>query len=731
MNLSDEIVGIVDHFIFQSLDTGFCVFVLHQKGDQQTIVRGTTPNINAGQQVTLKGAWVMHPKFGKQFEAHQCTAAIPNTVLGLKKYLGSGLIKGIGPTYAEKLVNRFGLEVLDVIDKKPHLLKQVDGIGEKRAETITTAWQDQKEIASIMVFLQEKGISTTHATKIYKKYSQESLKVLQENPYRLAEEIWGIGFKTADQIAQKLGFDAHSVQRARAGILFAVTNAVGSEGHLYLELQDLKKRTIALLELEQALAAPLLTQALHELYQAEKIALISPDPASKIHYITLKQYYFSEKGLSAKIRALMAYPSPRQLDIDTIYAALRAPTPNEIVLNEDQQRGIMACLQNKVTVITGGPGTGKTTLIKKLLTILEKEHLRYNLAAPTGRAAQRITEGTGRLAMTLHRLLGFDPANFAFVHNEKNALSLDYLIVDEASMIDVFLALAVVKALPLPAHVVFIGDVDQLPSVGAGAVLNDLIASGTIASVRLTEIFRQAQDSLIIVNAHRVNRGEFPTASLPDSKKDFIYIKELEPEKVPDHLRTIFTKTLAKNHIQPSDAIVLVPMNRGSVGTQKINYDLQNLLNPGTSEKQVAQAGSIFKINDRVMQLRNNYDKQVFNGDIGTIEGINLVDRALQVCFGNRVVAYDFGELDELVLAYAITIHKSQGSEYSAVIIPLFTQHFTLLQRNLIYTAITRAKKLCILIGQPKAIAIAVKNNKGITRKTFLKEFLTTDLQCR
>ncbi|PKN03540.1 hypothetical protein CVU75_01655 [Candidatus Dependentiae bacterium HGW-Dependentiae-1] len=441
--------------------------------------------------------------------------------------------------------------------------------------------------------------------------------------------------------------------------------------------------------------------------------------------------YFSEKGLSTKLRALMEYPTVRQFDIDTIYAALRAPTTNEIILNEDQQRGIMACLQNKVTVITGGPGTGKTTLIKKLIGILEKENVRYSLAAPTGRAAQRITASTGRMAMTLHRLLGFDGANFAFVHNEKNALSLDYLIIDEASMIDVFLALAVVKALPLPAHVIFIGDVDQLPSVGAGAILNDLLGSGKIASVRLTEIFRQAQDSLIIVNAHRVNQGEFPVTNLPDSKRDFIYIKELDPENVPLHLRTIFTQQLAKAHIAPEDAIVLVPMNRGSVGTQKINYDLQNLLNPGTSEKQVAQAGSIFKINDRVMQLRNNYDKQVFNGDIGSIEDINLVDRALVVRFGDRSVIYDFGELDELVLAYAITIHKSQGSEYSAVIIPLFTQHFTLLQRNLIYTAITRAKKLCILIGQPKAIAIAVKNNKGITRKTFLKEFLTTDLQCR
>jgi exodeoxyribonuclease V alpha subunit len=729
MNQPDEIVGIIDHFIFQSLDTGFCVFVLQHK-NQNTVVRGYTPNISAGQQVTLRGAWVMHPKFGKQFEAKACTASVPTSILGLKKYLGSGLIKGIGPTYAEKLVNRFGLDVLEVIDKRPHLLKQVDGIGPKRAETITTAWQDQKEIATIMVFLQEKGISTSHATKIYKKYGNESLAILKDNPYRLAEEIWGIGFKTADQIAQKLGFDAHSVNRVRAGILFAITNAVGSEGHLYIELEDLRKKTIELLELESELAAPLIKQALHELYQAEKIALVSPESGEN-HYVTLRQYYGAEKGLSTKLRTLMEYPNLREFDINGIYEHLRVPAPQEITLNEDQQRGIMACLQNKVTVITGGPGTGKTTLIKKLLSILEKEHVRYNLAAPTGRATQRITEGTGRLAMTLHRLLGFDANTFSFVHNEKNALSLDYLIVDEASMIDVFLAHAVVKALPLPAHLVLIGDVDQLPSVGAGAVLNDLIASGKIASVRLTEIFRQAQDSLIIVNAHRVNRGEFPTMSIPNSKKDFIYIKELEPEKVPDHLKSIFTNTLPRAHIPWHDAIVLVPMNRGSVGTQKINYDLQQLLNPDTTEKQIAQAGSVFKIKDRVMQLRNNYDKQVFNGDIGTIDDINLVDRALQVRFGDRIVAYDFSDLDELVLSYAITIHKSQGSEYGAVVIPLFTQHFTLLQRNLIYTAITRAKKLCILLGQPKAIAIAVKNNKGIQRKTFLKEFLTTDLQCR
>ena len=726
--MNETLSGTIDRILFHNEENGFAVFVLQINSKTDATIRGYVPSIHAGEQVTLKGAWVTHPKFGRQFEAQQCTAHVPTSLIGLKKYLGSGLIKGIGPVYAEKLVNYFGQDVLEIIDKDPERLKEVPGIGKGRVEKIVTAWADQKEISNVMVFLQDKGISTAYATKIYKKYGQNSIAVLQENPYRLAEEIWGIGFKIADQIAQNLGIAPNSIKRVRAGILFVITTEVGN-GHLYVELEELKQKTVELLELDKQDAPPKLKTALHDLYNAEKIKLITHEDK---HFVTLPRYYFSEKNIAVKVKKLQDYPHQKQIDLDAAYATLRTPQhEHDIVLNEDQQKGVMACLQNKVTVITGGPGTGKTTIIKKLLSILDANHLRYKLAAPTGRAAKRITQSTGRHASTLHRLLGFDVSTFGFTRNENNALQLDVLIVDEASMLDVFLANAVMKALPLHAHVVLIGDVDQLPSVGAGNVLNDLIESSVVASVRLIQIFRQAQDSMIIVNAHRINQGEFPISFLPDAKRDFFFIKEQDPANVPHHLKTIFTQKLPKVGITPENTTVLVPMNRGIVGTHKLNHDLQMILNPEETKKQIAHAGYTFKLGDRVMQIRNNYDKNVFNGDMGTIHDIDLTDRQLFVRYGERIVEYEFSELDELVLAYAISIHKSQGSEYSAVIIPLFTQHFALLQRNLVYTAITRAKKLCIFIGQPKALAMAIKNNKSVKRTTFLQKFLTTDLQCR
>jgi exodeoxyribonuclease V alpha subunit len=723
----EELTGTIERCIYQHPENGFTVMVMVLRNKQSTIVTGHLAHVQPGQEVTLQGAWKIHPKFGKQFEVVQCIAHTPSTLIGLKKYLGSGLIKGIGPVYAEKLVARFGLEVLNIIEHEPHRLESVPGVGPKRAERIVAGWRDQKEISTIMIFLQERGVSTAFATKIYKTYGQQSLDVLKENPYRLVDDIWGVGFKTADKIAQQLGITPCSIERVSAGIAYAISVTV-QEGHLYAELEALKKKTFELLDLEQATIEPIIKQALQDLYYQGKIKLISVDNE---HYVTLSQYYFSEKGIANKVQRLVQSPcSGKNFDVDQIYANLRVPAQGDIALNEDQQRGIMACVQNRISIITGGPGTGKTTLIKKLLSILDEYKITYTLAAPTGRAAKRIQEGTGRLAMTLHRLLEFDFTNMQFVHNEQNALKTDFIIVDEASMIDVFLAHALLKAVPLSAHIVFIGDIDQLPSVGAGNFLKDLIASGIVPTVRLTEIFRQAQDSLIIVNAHRVNKGEFPTTNIPGSKKDFIYIREDDPAAVNGHLRSLFAR-LEKNNIRACDTAVLVPMNRGVVGTHNINYYLQELLNPGVPEKPLVYAGTTYKINDRVMQIRNNYDKLVFNGDTGTITSIDTDEQTFIVNFGDRDVTYEFSEVDELALAYAMSIHKSQGSEYAATIIPIFTCHFTLLQRNLLYTAITRSKRLCILIGQPKAIAMAVKNNKGIVRKTFLKEFLTTDLQCR
>lgn len=668
----------------------------------------------------------MHAKFGRQFDASSCVSQLPESIGGLKKYLGSGLIKGIGKVYAEKLVNHFGVEVLTIIDQYPERLQEVDGIGAKRFDQIVHSWRDQKEISNLMVFLQEKGVSTAHALKIYKKYGKESIALVTENPYRLAEDIWGIGFKTADTIAQKLSVEKHSPKRIKAGIVFAIGEAT-SKGHLYCELDSLKEEVVVLLELEQEMSHSLIKNCLHELYDQDKIKLIT---FQNEHFVTLNQYYFSEKGIASKLKRLLEESSGYAFDLDAIYRKISQDS-RSICLNEDQQKGIMMCLQKKVTVITGGPGTGKTTLIKKLLEVLDEYGLVYRLAAPTGRAAKRIMEGTGQYAVTLHRLLEFDAHAMNFTHNEQNALKLNFLIIDEASMVDTFLAHALLKAVPSHAHVLFIGDCDQLPSVGAGNFLNDMIASGVIPTVRLTQIFRQAQDSMIIINAHRINQGEFPTSFLPDVRKDFFFIKEENPEMVIDHIRKIFNHTLPKFGIKQDDAALLVPMNRGIVGTIKLNQDLQMMLNPNPELKSLQFGGTIFKVGDKVMQIRNNYDKSVFNGDCGIIEDIITEDRSIKVLFIERTVEYEVDELNELVLAYALSIHKSQGSEYDAVIVPIFMQHFMLLQRNLIYTAITRAKKLCIFIGQSKAVGMAVKNNKTVRRITFLQQYLTTDLACR
>ncbi|MCL4229154.1 ATP-dependent RecD-like DNA helicase [Candidatus Dependentiae bacterium] len=724
----EELTGTIDRLLYQNQENGYTVLVLQSRGTSTVTVCGYLPSIQAGQHVTLRGAWVMHSKFGKQFEAKQCTATLPNSILGLKKYLGSGLIKGIGPIYAEKLVDRFGTDVLDVIENDPAQLLRVDGIGPKRVEVITKAWKDQKEIAAIMVFLQDKGISSTYATKIYKAYGQRSIEFMQENPYRLADEIWGVGFKTADAIAQKMGFDTHSLKRIRAGLLFGISSALNG-GHLYITLPELKTKVIELLELNAADTEQLLRNALHDLYNSEKIKLITYQDE---HFVTLTQYYFSERGVAQKLTLLRERPSLPCFDLKKIYDDLRiVHDERDIVLNDDQIDGVMSCLQQKITVITGGPGTGKTTLIKKLLQILDAHHISYKLAAPTGRAAKRIIEGTGRHALTIHRLLEFDPSTMSFTHNESNALRLQYLIIDEASMIDIFLAHAILKAVPHDAHLVFIGDVDQLPAVGAGNFLHDIIDSHTIGCKQLKQIFRQAQNSMIIVNAHRVNGGEFPVNALPGADKDFYFIKEENPENMTAHLEEIYRRLLPRFGIPADQSIALVPMNRGVVGTVKINHDLQHMLNQNSSEHNLTYAGTVYKVGDRVMQLRNNYDKNVFNGDIGVIEQVDPEEKVLTIVFNDSSVVYEYSELDEISLAYAISIHKSQGSEFSAAIIPIFMQHFTLLQRNLLYTAITRAKKLCILIGQPKAIGMAINNNRGLKRTTFLKEFLTTDLQCR
>ena len=730
--MQEELIGTVDHFIFQCNENGFAVFVLlTPRNNKVTVTSNAMLGVHAGHTVMLQGNWQMHPKFGKQFNATQCSITQPTTINELKKYLGSGLIKGIGPKYAEKIVDHFGTQTLTIIDENPARLNEVSGIGAHRVKKIMTAWLDQKAIAHIMIFLQEKNISPAYAGKIYKKYGAASIAVVNENPYRLADEIWGIGFKSADTIAFNLGFAKDSLKRISSGILFCITQATNN-GHLYCIVSELKKQCINTLELEEfENKNELIKKALYTLYENEKIVLITHEEE---HFITLPKYYYAEKGIAHCIKNLLQYPAKKRFNINTIYQSLRSKNRN-IILNELQQTGVITALQEKITIITGGPGTGKTTLINTLLSILDDHHISYKLTAPTGRAAKRITESTKKNATTLHRLLEFDPSSFSFSRNERNALNLDFLIVDEASMIDTFLAHALFKSIPHAAHLILLGDIDQLPSVGPGAVLNNLIDSKQITTISLTEVFRQAQNSLITLNAHRINKGIFPTTQqLPDTKKDFLYIKEQKAEKVSAHLAHIFSKRLPKFGIDPKNCLVLTPMNRGSSGTVALNYNLQQQLNKpsgGIKKPHIIYHGITFQENDPVMQIRNNYDKFVFNGDMGTITKIDTVNRTVTVDFLGTLVSYEYSELDELMLAYAISIHKSQGSEYSAVIIPLFMQHFMLLQRNLLYTAITRAKKLCILIGDPRAIGTAINNNKSIKRLTFLTIFLTKDVNRR
>ncbi len=721
----DVITGTVERFLYKNDENSFGVFVVNLGKDQMVVVRGHAPALQPGSSAEIHGSWVMHPKFGKQFEATSVSVSLPKSTIGLKKYLSSGIIKGIGKVYAEKLVDFFGSEVLDIIEHHPEKLTKVPGVGPKRIEQITKGWVEQKEIATVMIFLQEKGASSAYAAKIYKQYGSSAIAIMTENPYRIAQEVWGIGFKTADAIAQNLGFSQESIKRIKAGILFTISQETGN-GHLYIELDHLKKEASELLELALPTIKESLSTALHELYQEKKIALLTHEDK---HYITLPQYYWTEKNVAQKITNLLNY-SFKTFDTKDVYALLQTKKEYEVELNELQQEGILRALDNRVSVVTGGPGTGKTTLVKKLLSILDEKKISYKLAAPTGRAAKRITESTGKYALTLHRLLEFNPQT-GFVHNEQNALKVDMLIIDEASMIDIFLANAVLKALPMTAHILFLGDIDQLPSVGAGNFLYDLIVSKKIPTTRLNYIFRQAENSLITYNAHRINRGEFPESKVPQTIQDYFFIREEQPENIHIHLKKIFQTILPKWHITPEQSIVLSPMNRGSAGTQTLNEILQNLLNPDPVTATLQKTFYTFKTGDRVMQIKNNYDKHVFNGDIGTIATISTEDKTLTVTYAEKDVTYDFLETDELILAYAISIHKSQGSEFDAVIIPIFTQHFTLLQKNLIYTAVTRAKKICIIIGQVKALAMAIKNTKSSARNTFLSTYLTTDLQCR
>lgn len=722
----ETVTGIIEKSLFKNKENGYGVYLLKTSAGVTVTITGHLHEVHEGSKLLLEGTWNFHPKFGRQFSVESFSMQLPQSALGIERYLASGLIKGIGKTYAKRLVDRFGEKTLEVIDTQPHLLHTVEGIGARRVDQIIAAWKEQKAVSEVMVFLQERGVSPAFAAKIYKAYGDASISVITSNPYRLVDDIWGVGFKMADGLAYKLGVERDSILRICAGIVYSITTILES-GHLYKQVAALEEEVRLLLELCIDRGPALIKKGLRILFEQGKIKVVIYE---NNHFITLPQYYYAEFGIAKRLLSFSKHPSCLQgkVSIDALYTLLRAGSQDSIQLHEQQQKGIMQVFQEKVSIITGGPGTGKTTLVKTLLDLLKRYNISFRLAAPTGRAAKRMYEGTLHPTETLHRLLEFSPESFGFQRNEQNTLPLDVLIVDEASMIDVFLMHALIKALPARSHLVLLGDIDQLPSVGAGNILRDLIESGSVAVTRLTEIFRQAQDSLIIINAHRVNQGQFPTSKRVGPKRDFVFISQKEPGELFGVLRKLYSTHLASQGIRPQDCIVLTPMNRGLAGTNRINQELQLILN-GKEVSKLTRFGVEYRVNDRVMQIRNNYEKFVFNGDIGVITHIDMQDEKLSVQFGERVLEYNSYELSELVLAYAISVHKSQGSEFPAVIIPIFTQHFMLLQRNLLYTAITRAKRLCILVGQPQAIAMAVNKVESSARQTFLQQFLTSDLE--
>ncbi len=715
---TESLHGTVERVVYYDEASGFTIFIL-STAKLSTVVRGTIPSLKQGISLEVQGSWTIHPKFGKQFLAESCIVNIPTSQEGLINYFGSGMVKGIGKVFGEKLVKTFGPELISIIEETPHRLGTVEGIGPKRIEQITSAWKEQREFGRILIFLREKQISPAYAMRIYKHYGNATISVIEENPYRLAEEVWGIGFLSADTLAQNMGIQKKDPRRIAAGLLHLFSNAASS-GDLYIEESQIFQQITELLSLEQSISE--IQNILRILIEQNKIVSLTHRQKK---WLGLRKHLRIEQRIAEKIRIITNTAGTNRAT-EELAQELCTNKNNQLELHEQQIRGILTALAQKITIITGGPGTGKTTLIRILLSILDKKEISYKLTAPTGRAAKRMIESTGRFATTIHRLLEFDPQSMHFKHNAQNTLVADFFIIDEASMIDVFLANALLQAIPDKAVVVFIGDTDQLPSVGPGNFLRDLIESTYIPTIRLTEVFRQAKESLIILNAHRINHGEFPITRLEDmeTKKDVLFIKESDAPNILPHIRRCIEYELPKRCFNKDDVQILCPMNRGIAGTQTINQYIQKLLFP-QPRAQLFSFGTPFSEGDRVMQIRNNYDKKVFNGDIGTIQHINSSEKKLTVLFGpGSEVEYEEDELHELTLAYAVTIHKSQGSEYPVVIIPIFMQHFMLLQRNLLYTAFTRAQKLCILIGEPRAIAMALKKTESKTRATFLKDLL-------
>ena len=739
---------VVERITYQSPETGYSVLKCAVKNYNDLItVVGNLVDANVGSVLLIDGNWKVDAKYGRQFLAERWEETMPATVFGIEKYLGSGLIKGVGPKFAKKIVQQFGTDTLEIIETDVQRLLEVPGIGKKRVDKIAKSWERQKEIKNVMLFLQDHGMSTAFAAKIYRQYGNESIPKVKENPFRLADDIWGIGFKTADNIAMKLGIGKEAFIRLRSGIMYTLSE-LADEGHVYAERDQLIRKASALLEAEDTSIIMTMDQMLKdEELICEKIIvpqfapdeIIPKDAAKEIEKecIYLPPFYFAEVGVANKLKKLAVEPAADRLWVSLMKARQDTGNPELSVdvdkiqntvnmkYDEVQVEAIRRATTAKVLVLTGGPGTGKTTTTQGIIAAYRAFGLNILLAAPTGRAAKRMTEATGLEAKTIHRLLEFKPLE-GYQKNEETPLEGDVLIVDECSMIDIVLMNALMKAIPPHMRLILVGDIDQLPSVGAGNVLRDVIDSEVFPVVRLTRIFRQAQTSRIIMNAHKINAGQMPDIS-NGKNTDFFFMTQEDPEEAVRKIVGLVHKKLPEYYRIPASQIqVLTPMQRGVVGATNLNMALQEALNP--QGEGLRRSGFVYRPNDKVMQIKNNYDKEVFNGDIGIIQSVDMQDRTLLVNFDGRSIEYDATELDELVHAYATTIHKAQGSEYPIVVMPVLMNHYVMLQRNLIYTGITRARKILVMIGTKKALSYSVRNVTVTKRNTLLKERLDGEI---
>jgi exodeoxyribonuclease V alpha subunit len=731
--MSETLIGTIERITYYNAENGYTVARLTPEGCGYTVtVVGSLLEVSPGETLRLRGQWTTHPRYGRQFQAERYTTVLPATAAGIEKYLGSGLIKGIGPVTARRIVRRFKLDTLRIVEEEPHRLREVLGVGKQRASLIQQAWDEQKAIKEVMLFLRSHNVSTSHAVKIYKTYGDASIDVVRNDPYRLAHDIHGIGFLTADKIAAELGLDHDSPQRVQAGISYTLSQ-MADGGHVYAPQGELIHESTRILDVPSGLVAQGIERlAVGQQVHVEPLSYAVPGgelPTQPLHEekaVYLPPFYYGEIGVANRLKTILNVDKSRlafyqAADLERVFDHLAQQ--GGLALNAGQQAAVRTALTHKVTLLTGGPGTGKTTAVQTIIRLLEARGFDYALAAPTGRAAKRLAEATGREAKTIHRLLEFKPQKgFRFQRNEENPLEAGMVIIDEASMLDLLLTNNLLKAVHPQSHLLLVGDVDQLPSVGAGNVLHDIIESSVAAVVRLVEIFRQAEGSMIVENAHRINQGQMPL--FPKTATDFFLFPAEDAERAADLVVDLVRNRIPRKFgFDPmGDIQVLSPLHRGAAGVGELNRRLQAALNPPVEGKAERRRGAqVFRLGDRVMQVRNNYDKEVFNGDMGCVTALDPVDQVLTVRMDERYVAYDFSEVDELIHAYAVSVHKSQGSEYRAVVVPVLTQHYVMLQRNLLYTAITRAKELVVLVGSRRAMAIAVRNNRIVDRHTALE----------